>query len=240
MGLRIWVEIWVSLGFTRGVIQKVQAVGSMVCGYFHQKLESLIKPMTNQIKFTTLASLAALIAAPMVSAEEAAQTVPEIIICEPCPEIIVCPGVEGISPEPIEKPIHIDPMHELPQTGEALGVGAETEEPTDELVSVPDGGQDGVSVTDEDGQMFTLGGNGVPISWLLRSNTQGGSSDGATAGAPMPALINESALSAVSPEPAKDNEGGEIVMEASTSAPQMKSANGKPVALIKKGRVFLR
>lgn len=210
--------------------------------------------------------MAALAAGPLVFAEDAAPSAPEIAICEIAPEIAVCPE-PGIFPEApevcvlpppteIEDPagrIHIDPMVEEvvePVSGPEIDAtteidsskGDDGEVSESEVVDSSDpSAETETNVTVEDDPVITRGEHGVPIEWLKR-----GAGDGdpsvmySMAGGPAPVLEKAEAPNALARELGQDDKAAAIETKANAASPEILSEKKEPVALIKKGRVFLR
>jgi len=225
--------------------------------------------MNTQLKISTVISIAALAAGPLAFAENTAPTTPEIAICEAAPEIAVCPEPYifpeapevCVIPPPTEAEdptgrIHIDPMVE--ELVEPIA-GPEIDSPTE--IDSSEGGDGEVSenevvdssdpsteteasVSVEGDTVVTCGEHEVPIEWLKRDAGDGDPSvmyySMADGSAPVP--VNKEVPGALARELGQDDKAAAIQTKATTTttAPKILSDKKEPVALIKKGRVFLR
>jgi hypothetical protein len=200
-------------------------------------LSSQTKPMKIQSKLTAVFSIAAMVTGPFATAEDAAPVVPEIVVCEIAPEIAICEKAPEIAVCP--------EIFILPETTE-ICILPPPEEPLpvdkDKVVDPGDPSTENeVTVAVEEDPVVVGGENGVPIEWVKRG---GGGEDPSLmymTGAPMaggPAPLLEKG--ATSRELGQDDKAAAIETKANTAAPAILSENNEPVALIKKGRVFLR
>lgn len=196
--------------------------------------------MKIQSKLTAVFSIAALVTGPLAMAEDAAPVAPEIVVCEMAPEIAACEMVPEIAsctggiyyiPEPIEICVLPPPEEPLPVDD------SKVVDPADPSVD------NEVTVTVEDTPVVAVSDNEVPfpIEWLKRGAGDGDPSVMYMTGAPMaggPApLLGKGETSR---ELGQDDKAAAIETKANTAAAQILSENKEPVALIKKGRVFLR
>jgi hypothetical protein len=171
-------------------------------------------------------------------AEDAAPVVPEIVVCEIAPEIVVC----EIAPEVVvcEKALEIAVCPEIcvfPPPEEPL--------PVDDSKVVDPGdpsAENEVTIMVEDTPVVAVSENGVPIDWLKRGGGDGDPSVlyYSTAGGPASVLEKGENSNALARELGQDDKAAAIETKANAAAPQILSENNEPVALIKKGRVFLR
>lgn len=182
--------------------------------------------MKIQSKITAVFSIAAMVTGPLAMAEDAAPVVPEIAVCEvapevaaceKAPEIAVCPEI-CIFPKSPEEPLPVD-------NGKVVDSGGASTE-------------NEVTVAVEDTPVVAVSENEVPIDWVKRG---GGDADPSVmyynmAGGPAPVLEK----GAASRELGQDDKAAAIETKANAAAPAILSENKEPVALIKKGRVFLR
>lgn len=195
--------------------------------------------MKIQSKLTAVFSIAALVTGPLAMAEDAAPVAPEIVVCEMAPEVVVCEMAPEIAlcPE----------IFILPETTEICVLPPPAEPlPVDDskVVDPADPSSDNeVTVTVEDDPVVAVSDNEVPfpIEWLKRGAGDGDPSVMYMTGAPMaggPApLLGKGETSR---ELGQDDKAAAIETKANAAAPAIMSENKEPVALIKKGRVFLR
>lgn len=166
--------------------------------------------MKIQSKLTAVFSIAALLTGPLVMAEDAVPVVPEIAPCAPQ----IAPEIivcPGVdTPEPAE-------FYVLTLPEEPIPVDKGNVED-----SVDPSAENEVTIMVEDSPVVAYSGNEVPIDWVKRG--------------PAPLLEK----GATSRELGQDDKAAAIETKANAAAPAILSENKEPVALIKKGRVFLR
>jgi hypothetical protein len=200
------------------------------------------KNMKIQSKLTSLICITSMVAGSFAFAEEAVNVTPEIAVCPPIEGFDprpIHPDVEGpcIFPAPLEEPITND---DSVVDTDSEGVVSEEEGQVDENVVVDSGD----AVEDQeivDGPTDADGGNGVPIEWVKR----GGGDDEvtimfATTGGPGTVLQQGETSNAVARELGQEGKAAAIESKANVAAPEAMGEKKEPVALIKKGRVFLR
>jgi hypothetical protein len=200
------------------------------------------KTMNFQSKLTSLICMTSMVAGPFAFAEEAVNVTPEIAICPPIEGFDprpIHPDVEGpcVFPGPIEEPITID---DSVVDTDSEGVVSEEGGQVDENVV----GDSGDTVEDQeivDGPTDADGGNGVPIEWVKR----GGGDDEvtimfATTGGSGIVLEKGETSNAMVRELGQEGKAAAIESKANVAAPEATGEKKEPVALIKKGRVFLR
>jgi len=185
--------------------------------------------MKIQSKLTAVFSIAAMVTGPLVFAEDVApelaacQIAPEVVVCEKAPEIAVCPEI-CVLPTPAE-PLPVDDS-KVVDPGDP---SAENE----------------VTVAVEEDPVVAVSENEVPIDWVKRGGGDGEPSVMYMTGAPMaggpaPLLEKGQTSNALARELGQDDKAAAIETKANAAAPAILSEKNEPVALIKKGRVFLR
>ena len=188
-------------------------------------------------KLTSLICLTSMFTGPFVFAEEAVTITPEIARCAPFDGFV--PDVEGpcIFPGPPEEPVSIDDtVVDTDSDAVVSEEGGQVEE--NEVV---DSG-DAVETPDaEEGPTDADGGNGVPIEWVKR----GGGDDEVSilysaTGGPQPVLDKGAEANSLVRELGQEDKAAAIESKASAAATQAMGEKKEPVALIKKGRVYLR
>ena len=100
-----------------------------------------------------------------------------------------------------------------------------------------------VTVTNEENPEFAYGSeNEVPIDWLKRGGSNGDPSAilYSTVGNAAPVLEDKASPNAPAREIGQDDKAAAIQTKANAAAPKFLSEKKEPIALIKKGRVFLR
>ena len=197
------------------------------------------KNMKIQSKLTSLICITSMVAGSFAFAEEAVTVIPEIVVCEGFDPRPMNPDVEGpcIFPGPFEEPITID---DSVVDTDSEGVVPEEGGQVDENVVVDSG--DAVENQEiVDGPTDADGGNGVPIEWVKRG---GGDYEVtimySTTGGPRTLLQQGETSNAVVRELGQEGKAAAIESKANVAAPEAMAEKKEPVALIKKGRVFLR
>ncbi len=172
--------------------------------------------MKIQSKLSALVAVTALVAGPLVLAEDAALITPDVVI----------------SPVIVDVPLVV----ETPTDSNADKGDKDT---TVEDNSSSEGKPEDV-VTVEDGPVKD--GGEVPLDWIKRG---GGDNPDVIfynmAGGPAPEVVNKGETpSALSRELGQDDKGAVIEAKGNAVVPQVKGEKKDPVAVIKKGHVFLR
>lgn len=172
--------------------------------------------MKIQSKLTALVAVTALVASPLVFAEDAAPITPDVVIS---PVIVDVPVV-------VETPT--DSKADKGDKDTSVEVDGSTKGNPEDVVTVDDG-----PVKD---------GGEVPLDWIKRG---GGDNPDVIfynmAGGPAPVVMNKGETpSALSRELGQDDKGAAIEAKGNAVVPQVKSEKKDPVAVIKKGHVFLR
>ncbi|MES2657694.1 MAG: hypothetical protein V4689_03695 [Verrucomicrobiota bacterium] len=178
--------------------------------------------MKLQSKLTLIGSVAALATSPLALANKEGAAKPEATEVQDAePEVIIC--------------------EEGPDSGEVVvdepsDVEEGTDEPTDEtviddtVVDVEDGGSDGeVTTTGEEGE-------GIPLDWVKRGGGDNPEIFQNMAGGEAPVFKGETA----GKELGQDEKATAIEAQDAPVVSQVNREKKVPVALIKKGRVFLR
>lgn len=172
--------------------------------------------MKIQSKFPALVSIAALVVGPLVFADDAVPITPEVA---DCPVIVDVP-----------KDVEITTDSGAADSGKDVsGEVADPCEPApDDVVTLDDG-----PVKD---------GGEVPIDWVKRG---GGDNPDVIfynmAGGPSPEVVAKGETSTtLSRELGHDEKGAAIEAKGNAVVPQVKGEKKEPVAVIKKGHVFLR
>jgi hypothetical protein len=194
-------------------------------------------------KLTSLICLTSMVTGPFVFAEEAVTITPEIARCAPFEGFV--PDVEGpcVFPGPPEEPVSIDDsVVDTDSDAVVSEEGGQVEEnevvDSGDAVETPDAEIAGPcprDPTDADG------GNGIPIEWVKR----GGGDDEVSilysaTGGPQPVLDKGAEANPLVRELGQEDKAAAIESKASAAATQAMGEKKEPVALIKKGRVYLR
>jgi hypothetical protein len=221
--------------------------------------------MKIQSKLTSLICLTSMVTGPFVFAEETVTITPEIARCAPFEGFV--PDVEGpcVFPGPLEEPISIDDtVVDSDSDAVVSEEGGQVEEnevvDSGDAVKTPEAEIAGPcprDPTDADG------GDGVPIEWVKRGggdeevsilysatggpdrHNRSGTPEGVSilysaTGGPQPVLDKGAEANPLVRELGQEDKAAAIESKASAAAPQAMGEKKEPVALIKKGRVYLR
>ena len=177
--------------------------------------------MKIQSKLTVIGSIAALVASPLALAGPSTPDTsgsPVVVVTPDAPEVIVDHAA------PPEKVTDEEPANDGGKADDGdKGGEVVVADPTDEADHA--GKDDG----------------GVPIDWVKRG---GGDNPDVIfynmAGGGEPPVFKGETTSTLSRELGKDDKAADIEAKGNSATPAIKSEKKEPVALIKKGRVFLR
>jgi len=199
--------------------------------------------MKMKSNLVTVVSLVTLMSASSARAEDAAATVaPEVLDGSVC--VLVYPTDEVINvdaPADVEfKPVDEGVVEEVVVTEEG---DASTPTDVEEVVVTEEGdagtSTDGEEVAIDDGEVI-----GIPIDWIKRGSE--GEEGGNPviyynmAGGPATGEVSDGASNSASRDLGQEDKATEVEAKANVAAPSVKGQKKGPVAVVKKGRVFLR
>ena len=171
--------------------------------------------MKIQSKLTALVAITALAAGPLVLAEDAAPITPDVV---------VCPAITDV-PDSVEAPSDAKPVDGDEDT--SVIIAGPCDPAPEDVVSVDDG-----PVKD---------GGEIPLDWIKRGGENPDVIFYNMAGGPAPEVVNKGETpTALTRDLGQDDKGAVIEAKGNAMVPQVKGVKKEPVAVIKKGHVFLR
>ena len=178
--------------------------------------------MKIQKKLSLIGSVAVMMTSPLAFAEKGGS--------EPLP-------VEeaATSEEAVEVVISEEPSDKDVSSEEEITFETTSEEVPDETVMDGGGGD-----TPTDGEVTVTEEPGVPIDWVKRGGEEGSPDMMFYNAAPEETVVFKDDTASVGKEIGQNEKGAELADRDNAAGPQVKRVVKGPVALIKKGRVFLK